>query len=206
MVDLTDQERLNDVRDAHIAWSVAPHCSDFRSDHPSLVDTEALFRVAVESSPSGVLVVGPDGVIVQVNPEKERQFGYPSEELVGRPVDMLLHEAQRSIHVAYRESFARDYQKKALGAGRRVGRRKDGSEIAIEIGLNPVRIDQKVFVLASVVDIRSDHFTSILALMESSREAPDLRFDFIAATRGLDYVAEVRDTNETAEAGTSRQG
>jgi hypothetical protein len=28
--------------------------------------------------------------------------------------------------------------------------------------------------------------------MERSPEAPELRFDFVTTTRGLDYVAEVR--------------
>ena len=40
--------------------------------------------------------------------------------------------------------------------------------------------------------VRSDHFTSLLAVMEAAREPPEVRFDFLQATRGLDYVAEVR--------------
>ena len=51
--------------------------------------------------------------------------------------------------------------------------------------------------------IRSDHFTSLLAVMASSREAPELPVDSVATTRGLDHVAGVRGTKETAEAGTS---
>ena len=51
-------------------------------------------------------------------------------------------------------------------------------------------------VWASEIDmrrrIRSDQFTSVLALMERSREAPDVQFDFVTTTRGLEYVAEVR--------------
>jgi quinol monooxygenase YgiN len=39
--------------------------------------------------------------------------------------------------------------------------------------------------------VRSDRFTSLLAVVESGQE-PRLQFDFVAATRGLDYVAEVR--------------
>jgi quinol monooxygenase YgiN len=39
--------------------------------------------------------------------------------------------------------------------------------------------------------VRSDRFTSLLAVVESSKE-PRVHFDFITASRGLDYVAEVR--------------
>lgn len=42
--------------------------------------------------------------------------------------------------------------------------------------------------------VRSDHFTSLLAVMEAASEPPEVRFDFLAATRGLDYVTELRQT------------
>ena len=38
----------------------------------------------------------------------------------------------------------------------------------------------------------SDRFTSVLSLIESVREPPHVQFDFVYTTRGLDYVAEVR--------------
>jgi quinol monooxygenase YgiN len=40
--------------------------------------------------------------------------------------------------------------------------------------------------------VGSDRFTSVLALLESAREKPHVQFDFVSSTRGLDYVAEVR--------------
>ena len=40
--------------------------------------------------------------------------------------------------------------------------------------------------------IRSDGFTSVLSIVESATE-PKVQFDFITRTRGLDYVAEVRN-------------
>ena len=40
--------------------------------------------------------------------------------------------------------------------------------------------------------VGSDRFTSVLALLESVREPPHVQFDFVSSTRGLDYVAEVR--------------
>jgi quinol monooxygenase YgiN len=41
--------------------------------------------------------------------------------------------------------------------------------------------------------VRSDAFTSLLAVMESAQEPPGVQFDFVTETRGLDYVAEVRE-------------
>ena len=41
--------------------------------------------------------------------------------------------------------------------------------------------------------VRSSHFTSLLAVIESAQQKPHLQFDFIASTRALDYIAEVRE-------------
>jgi quinol monooxygenase YgiN len=43
--------------------------------------------------------------------------------------------------------------------------------------------------------IRSDRFTSLLSVVESAQEPPRVQFDFVTATRGLDYVAEVRQAS-----------
>ena len=48
--------------------------------------------------------------------------------------------------------------------------------------------------------VKSERFTSLLEVFESSREAPTVQFDFVRETRGLDYVAEVRDIEGMIEA------
>jgi quinol monooxygenase YgiN len=40
--------------------------------------------------------------------------------------------------------------------------------------------------------VGSERFTSVLALVESVREAPRVQFDFVSTTRGLDFVEEIR--------------
>ncbi|HVH27237.1 MAG TPA: antibiotic biosynthesis monooxygenase [Vicinamibacterales bacterium] len=40
--------------------------------------------------------------------------------------------------------------------------------------------------------VRSDLFTSLLSVIESAQEPPKVQFEFIATTRGLDYVREAR--------------
>ena len=43
--------------------------------------------------------------------------------------------------------------------------------------------------------VRSDRFTRLLEVFESAQETPCIQFDFVTATRGLDYVAEVRNSD-----------
>ena len=115
---------------------------------------ELRLRAAVESSPSGLLMVDGEGRIVLVNHEIERLFGYSREELLGRPVEMLVPERFREGHPGFRSSFLALPKVRSMGAGRDLyGRRKDGSEVPVEIGLNPIATEEGLFVLSAVVDI-----------------------------------------------------
>jgi PAS domain S-box-containing protein len=124
------------------------------STHPPLVPTERLFRAMVESSPHGVVMVDGRGVIVLVNRETERLFGYSREELLGQPVEVLVPGQMRQRHPDLRGGFHANPKSRPMSAGRDLyGRRKGGGEIPVEIELTPIETDEGTFVLASVVDI-----------------------------------------------------
>ncbi len=115
---------------------------------------EEQFREVVEAAPNGILVANQEGVITLVNAQLERYFGYDRQELIGQPVELLLPERFRAQHPAHRASFYHNPQARAMGAGRDLfGRRKDGSEFPLEIGLSPIHTAQGTQILASIVDI-----------------------------------------------------
>lgn len=116
--------------------------------------SEQLFRTAVESAPGGMVIVDHLGSIVLVNREAERIFGYAREELLGRSIEMLIPERFRPRHPEYRAGFVAHASSRRMGAGRDLfGRRKDGAEIPVEIGLNPVQTIDGLFVLSVILDI-----------------------------------------------------
>ena len=113
-----------------------------------------IFRLAVEVCPSGLIVVGSGGAIILVNREIERLFGYDRDELIGQTIDILLPEKLRGRHAAERAGYAERPGSRHFGTGRDfTGRRKDGSEFPIEVGLNPIRIGGETIVISAVVDI-----------------------------------------------------
>ncbi len=115
---------------------------------------EARFRVAVESSPNGMLMIDREGKIELVNREIERMFGWTRAELLGNTIEMLVPERFRFEHPAERKAFFAKPQARSMGIGRDLfGVRKDGTEIPLEIGLNPIETEEGLFVLGSVVDI-----------------------------------------------------
>jgi len=123
-------------------------------DSPSGPQGEALFRLAVEAAPNAMVMVGSDGCIALVNAQTEKLFGYPRSELIGQRIEMLVPQRNRGQHPQQREDYLRDPRTRSMGMGRDLyGLTRDGREVPIEIGLNPLKTGNGTLVLASIIDI-----------------------------------------------------
>ena len=123
-------------------------------DVTSRRQAEERFRMLVEAAPSAMLLVDAAGDLVLVNALAETMFGYARSELIGCPIETLVPRRWRPSHLAHRAAFSRESQSRAMGAGRELfARRKDGTELPVEVGLNPMQTAEGRFVLASVVDV-----------------------------------------------------
>jgi two-component system sensor kinase FixL len=132
---------------------------------------EERFRLVVEAAATAMIMVNKEGRITLINKRVETLFGYSRDELIEQPVEMLVPERQRSGHRGFRHGYLCDPQARPMGAGRELfGRRKDGSEVPIEIGLNPIHTSEGLFVLASIVDITERK----QAELEAARQRHDL--------------------------------
>src|SRR5580704_204084 len=143
----------------------------------ALHKSEERFRRVVEFAPTAMVMIGPAGMIEMVNVQAERLFGYNRAELLGRPVEMLIPERYKPGHPSLRAAFFAHPESRPMGAGRDLyGLRRDGSEFAIEIGLNPIETDDGTMVLSAIVDI-GDRRQKVLeanylaAIIDSSGDA-----------------------------------
>lgn len=115
---------------------------------------DAHLSLVIEAAPNAMLMIDARGQIVLVNAQVEKLFGYSRAELLGQRVEMLLPESARRAHEGYRRGYFAHPDARPMGAGRDLhGVRKDGSEVPIEIGLNPIQTSDGDFVLASIIDI-----------------------------------------------------
>jgi two-component system sensor kinase FixL len=98
--------------------------------------------------------VNEQGRIELVNTQLEILFAYWREELLGEPIEILFPERFRDVHPIHRGKFATTPTARTLGAGREFfGRRKDGSEFPVEIGISPIQGEKGILVLSAIVDI-----------------------------------------------------
>ena len=123
-------------------------------DITELKRAEEKFRLAVEASPSAIVMVNQQGLIMLVNAQTEKLFGFGRDELVGQPAEILVPERLRGEHGGRRAGFFAAPEARPMGAGGDLyARRKDGSEIVVEIGLSPIQTEEGVFILTSILDI-----------------------------------------------------
>ena len=108
------------------------------------------FRLAIEAAPTGMLLMDLGGSIVLVNAQIEKLFGYPRSELLGQPMTMLVPER---FHASIPDCRSGSLSAPTAPAAELYGLRKDGSEVPIEIGLNPLFTSEGKFVLSSIVDL-----------------------------------------------------
>lgn len=130
---------------------------------------DAWLRHGVESAPTAMLMVDESGVIVAVNAETERLFGYARDELVKRPIETLMPAQYRSGHPYLRKGYLERPKVHMMARGRDLhAQHKDGSQFPAEIALNPVQTEAGLFVLASITDLseRKAHEAYIKAALE----------------------------------------
>jgi len=129
------------------------------------------FRI-LDTAPDAMVVVGQDGNIVFVNAQTEKVFGYARADLLGKALTLLIPARFRGAHEGHLTRYFADPEHRSMGSGIELyGRRADGSEMAIEVSLSPVRMLEGLLVSAAIRDITERKRIEAAATLAAGRLA-----------------------------------
>lgn len=143
-----------------LRWTAYPDLTNHKiyliilEDRSHSSDQE-IFRQALESSPTGMLIVS-GGKIKYANRLAENIFGYTQDELAGQPIEMLVAEPERGRHVLKRDGYEHHPHLRLLGSDLElIGQHKDGHLLFLDIGLNPIQALDEQVVVCSILHLKN---------------------------------------------------
>lgn len=181
-----------------------------------LIANEKRFRLVIEASPSALFMVDKSGFITLVNTHAERLFGYTRDELLGRSINMLLPETLRDAHQQHMSNYlVQPIAKNMSMRDDLFGCCKDGSRLAIEVGLTPIHFSNGISILATINNVserkrievqRAEHMLELERInQELDRFAYIASHDLKSPLRGIEQLTSwlsedlVDNTNENVQ-------
>jgi PAS domain S-box-containing protein len=122
--------------------------------HQLLQVTNNEFETLFNHATIGILMTDSNGLVVNFNKYAEQLFGYQKEEVMGKPVELLIPHGKRVAHIAHRTNFNEHPTNRVMGAANELfAKRKDDSVFPVEISLSHFKNDSQLFVIAFIIDI-----------------------------------------------------
>ena len=115
---------------------------------------DVIYKVLFDNAGQGMLVTNHKAEIELVNPTLLKMFGYKEDELIGERIEILIPDRIKSNHENHRNKYLKKPKDRRMGIGMDLlGKRKDGTEFFVEVGLNQCCKDDELKVVAIVTDI-----------------------------------------------------
>jgi len=155
---------------------------------------EEEFRGLLETAPDAFVIVNELGLIEVVNKQTENWFGYDRQELIGKPIEILIPERFKCPHVSMRNGFMAHSKTRPMGANLELyACRKNGTEFPVEISLSPMLSQQGKLVTAIIRDV-SEQKNHKIALQELNQSLEKKVFE-----RTAQLIKEMQERKETEE-------
>ncbi len=150
-----------------------------------------------DAFPDAVLLVDSAGRIMRVNDAAAMLFGHSIDELKALHIDALVPDAVRARHAGLRHAYEAAPVRRPMGLQMELSaRRRDGSEVLVEIALSPVKAAGQSFVLAAIRGI--GEFPRVKQALQRARHAEAIAQMGRLAVDSGDSVDVLRETPQAA--------
>jgi PAS domain S-box-containing protein len=139
-----------------VAWSLATNRARAQTLASNMIAAlnlqEGLTQAIVDKAADGIITINESGEILSFNNTAKRIFGYDSEEVLGKNINILMPEPYHSAHDAYLMNYLTSGQQKTIGTGREVsGMRKNGEVFPMDLAVSEVKQTGKIRMFAGIV-------------------------------------------------------
>ena len=117
-------------------------------------ESESTTRALFDAAAQAIFIINKDGKMVMVNPSAESILGYSANELLGKPIEILIPDGLRGVHVQHRKGYFEKPQQRSMGIGLELqAKRRDGSQFFAEISLSYIRTAHETLAVAFLTDV-----------------------------------------------------
>jgi|SRR6185295_2487433 len=110
-----------------------------------------LLLAVFQKLPDAIVILNEDRKIFRVNPQAELLFGYNEIELKNKPIEILVPDSLKERHTTHTQTYVDSPSLRAMGSGIELkAKRKNGTEIPVEINLSPVSTVRGLYVIAVI--------------------------------------------------------
>jgi len=152
------QLQIVPVRDTEgkitVWYGLLTDIEDRKRAEDELRRSEARHRIVVETASDAVVSIDEGGTIILANPATKRIFGHNPEELIGKPLTVLMPGAMRGLHETgfkrYLETGARHLNWQGTEV---TALRANGEEFPAEVSFGEMTLDQRKIFTGFIRDI-----------------------------------------------------
>ena len=148
------------------------------------LEREQRLRAMTESANAAIISADFEGIIISWNKGARAIFGYEVEEVLGKPLTILMSDRYRAMHLNGLERFNSTGVAHVVGKTVELhGLRKDGTEFPIELSLSTWKITVKTFFMGIIYDIteRKNAERELIKAKEQAESASRAKQQFLAS-------------------------
>jgi two-component system, LuxR family, sensor kinase FixL len=148
------------LKDKKIFTGIIHDITELKKAEEALRESENKINAIIHAAVDGIITIDKQGIMEMVNPSAANLFGYETSELLGKSVNMLMPEPDRSLHDGYLEHYHQTGQRRIIGIGREVtGMRKDGTVFPFFLSISEVKLADRTVYTGFVHDITRQKLT-----------------------------------------------
>ncbi len=171
--------------------------------------TRIQINTFIDNAPDAIITISSEDYrITSFNPGAENMFGYSTDEVVGKNVEMLMPEPNRSRHDGYVEHYLNTGEKRIIGRIRaEKAIRKNGEVFDINLSVSEVDLPSGKFFNAIIRDIsarvnaENDLRSVLAAQQEIARTLQESMLTMPMSIPGVEFAHRYHSATESAAVG-----